>query len=128
MSFLKCLRYINPNSLVGSKEIKNRILTTNLLASNQLLKLDADQFDFNQKRFGRFKTVKRRHTHKKEWWPKKTTKLNHNKELSIENQEFINQSIKDQYSSPLVNVNFETKVWTPQSKRTGLIARKIGEK
>ena len=129
MSLLRCLKYVNPNQLLGNKELSSRILSA-VQVNHQLLKLDQQQQqnDFDQKRFARFNTVKRRLTHKRLWWMKKTTKRNHNRTLTIENQDFIQKVYKDQYSSPLNNVQIESKVWTPESKRTGLIARKIGKK
>lgn len=128
MNFLKCLRYINPNRLLGNFELINPRILSNLPISldQPLLKINQDQFNLNQKRFTRFPTIKRRLTHKRLWWQKKTTKKNHNRMLTKSNQEFIQEHIRDRFSSPLIDVKIESKKWTPESKRTGLIARKIG--
>lgn len=133
MSLLRCLRYLSVAGLASARPNTNRILSSvPLRPEHQLLKLRPDQFNFNQinleqRRFKRFPTVKRRKTHKRSWWQKKVTRRNHNRMLSVSNQEFLQQHIKDHYSSPLNNVQVDGKPWTPQSKRTGLIARKIGE-
>ena len=127
MSLLRCLRNVNPNQLLGTKEIRNRILIISSITKDphQLLKLDQNQFD--QKRFKRFPTVKRRLTHKREWWAKKTVNsTKYDRLLTKDNQKFIKQSIEEKYSSPLINIEIESKEWTPDSKRTGLIVRKLG--
>jgi len=131
MSLSRCFKYVNPNLSLGNQVFSNngnnvsigRILTS--INQHQLLKSDQIN-ELNQRRFARFNTVKRRLTHKFTWWPKKTTRINHNRMLSAENQEFLQEVYKEQYTSPLNNIEIEKKVWTPDSKRTGLIARKIG--
>jgi hypothetical protein len=48
--------------------------------------------------------------------------------LSKENQEFVDEYVKEKIAttSPLKQEQMEKKEWTPESKRVGLIARKIG--
>jgi hypothetical protein len=129
MSLFRYIRYINPNQLLGNRELTSRLVLNNvsrLEQDNQLLNLN--QFNrWNQRRFTRFPTVKRRVTHKFHWWQKKTVDARkYNNVLTAKNRDFIQKSIKDEYSSPLNIVQFESRQWTPESKRTGLIARKIG--
>lgn len=134
MSLLRCLRALNVAGL--ARPTTNRILSQIPLRPEQcaLLQVQPNPFNFNnnsvnfeQKRFKQFPTVKRRKTHKRFWWTKKVTRRNNNRMLTVDNQQFVQQHIADHYASPLNNVQIETKEWTPQSKRTGLIGRKIGE-
>ena len=60
----------------------------------------------------------------------------HREYLTNENEEFVREKIRDKYPksddglgmsiSPLKNPPIEPQTWTPHSRRTGLIARKIG--
>lgn len=76
--------------------------------------------------FGR--KVKRRINHPFRWWTKRRADSFKNS-LSKDNQEFIDEYVKEKYShlvTPLKQNLLEKKDWTPNSKRVGLIARKIG--
>ncbi|XP_015788708.1 39S ribosomal protein L3, mitochondrial [Tetranychus urticae] len=71
---------------------------------------------------------KRRTTHPFRWWIKRKAD-SFKPELTKDNQKFIDDYFQTNFSTPLIVpdlFNKSQKVWTPESRRVGLIARKIG--
>ena len=90
-------------------------------------------YQVTQKRFKRFPTVKRRKTHPLRWWMKQKSDPQLYGELSEENKKLLTQVVQAEHQTKLETsplrldpTSLTGGTWTPQSKRTGLIARKLG--
>lgn len=75
-------------------------------------------------------TKKRRTTHAPRWWVQRKVKYNY-EGLTSENKTFLQNVIEEKTAkglelSPLKEEPWERGVWSPGTKRTGVVARKIG--
>lgn len=75
-------------------------------------------------------TPKRRKTHPFHWWAPRKRKFFTEDHLVKENEDFLREVARNKYlqpgECPLREEPWERGVWTPESVRTGVIARKIG--
>ncbi|CAG2182306.1 unnamed protein product, partial [Oppiella nova] len=73
------------------------------------------------------KHIKRRKTHPFRWWPRmrRRADIPYKTYITKDNQQFVDTYIADTYS-PVKGVELSREEYTPDSRRCGLIARKIG--
>jgi len=68
---------------------------------------------------------KKRHT-VNPFWHASVTRTKYPEGITKENEEFLEEVVKDQYSSPLANQPWARGEWNSKSQRCGLVGKKIG--
>ncbi|XP_018016687.1 39S ribosomal protein L3, mitochondrial [Hyalella azteca] len=68
---------------------------------------------------------KRRHT-VQPFWHAQVTRTMHPEGITTENEEFVEETIKTLYESPLEKAPWPIGEWAPKSQRCGLIGKKLG--
>jgi large subunit ribosomal protein L3 len=117
-------------SLASSCRSLSSLLSHSPILSGSSDNALAPLYQLQQLRYKRFPTVKRRRTHPLRWWPKMKADVQLDRQLTSENQSLLKQvtELEQLNRSPLQidKTSLNSGEWTPQSKRTGLIARKLG--
>lgn len=120
-------------SLIFSTNLKliRNVIQNKFYINNNLL--FPSVVEMNQKRNGFFsvQTRKRRTTFPFKWLGQKDKKFEKKNNLTKDNKEFVDNYIKDKYElktseSPLKTEPLKREEYSPGSRRTGVIAKKIG--
>ncbi|XP_074645135.1 large ribosomal subunit protein uL3m-like [Tubulanus polymorphus] len=103
-----------------------KLATNSFINQSKLLTSLIPQIEFTRD-LHRKRTSRRR-----EWLPRRTTGIR-NTDVTDENKEFLKEVVADRFqggynheNSPLIDEPWERHQWTPKTKRTGVIAVKIG--